>query len=128
MSTINAASTSQVRYAATLALRIGKVVPLSSVTQPTLSAEGFQAFKRQFARERSAAIVAFASAAPAPHQLRLIAAMAAVSGVTVGQPNTRLEADEWAIAWFRKNSAYVFQVINRLAAPAKPEQLTLFAA
>lgn len=130
MSVVNAASTAQVRYAATLALRIGKSVPSYSVGQPTLSQEGFQAFKRQFATELSAAVMSHQGAAPAPHQLRLLAAMARITGVQAPAVATRLQADDVAVKWFRSNPDSVVRLVGLLAAPAKsqPEQLALFTA
>lgn len=107
MSTINAASTGQVRYVATLGLRCGHLPVLASVVQPTLTAQQFSQVKLGLTKQIGQAIVRQPNAPVAPHQATLVAAMAQVSGVVAPQLTGRQQADNVAIAWFKANQAKV---------------------
>ena len=114
MSTINAASVAQVRYAATLALRCGQVPSLAGVRQPTLSAAQFQQVKNGLTVLIGKAIIRQPKAPVAPHQVKLVAAMAAQSGVVPPALSGRQQADNVAIAWFKANGHLVPALVAAL--------------
>ena len=106
MSTINAATSGQVRYVATLALRAGHVPALSSLLQPTLSKPQAQQLKVKFTKTVLAACTGSNGQLEAtPHQVQVLDHMASISKVAIGNPPSRLVADQWQIAWFKKASA-----------------------
>lgn len=114
MSTINAASTGQVRYVASLAMRCGQLPALVNVQQPTLSLAQFSQVKNGLTVQIGKAIVSQRNAPVAPHQAKLVSAMAHVSGVQVPALSSRQQADQVAVNWFRRNPAQVQQLIQLL--------------
>ncbi|QNJ55348.1 hypothetical protein SEA_LITTLEFELLA_37 [Gordonia phage LittleFella] len=115
MPVIAAASTGQVRYAATLALRVGQVPTYRGVTQPTMSQQQFRQVKNQLTQQIGQAVIKHPNAPVAPHQQQLLQSMAALSGVAIGTPANRQQADNWAIAWFKANQAKVPNLITHIA-------------
>ena len=116
MSTINAASSGQVRYVATLALRAGKVPTLVGVTQPVLSKQQANQAKAHFTKLIIGAVkTSNGQLAPAAHQLAVLQQMCAISGVSFKQPTNRWVADQWLITWFKNATpAQVVQLVSAM--------------
>lgn len=117
MSTVNAATTAQVRYVATLALRCGQLPSITSVIQPTLSASQFGSLKAKLNNQLAHATQLHGNSAPVAHQLGLLSAMSAVSGQPLASaPANRSQASAWAVAWFKANPALLVPLLSHLSA------------
>lgn len=131
MSIVNAATRTKVLYVASLALRSGQVPSVTSVVMPTLSQSQATTIVNGTTATIKAGVHNHRNAAPAPHQAKLVAAMAAVSGVQAPQLTNRWHADQVAIAWFKRYTVVSSTVSAEMAKTnmvALLEQLELGSA